>query len=206
MSLNEYSFKLQTYIESLHSFPIDTNYESDYDHMGAIISDSILQAGVNYKTVVEPRINRLLDLFPEAKTTSIFFELINVIGPNYILKWNHHEKPLRLINLTGFLKENYVESHIDLKNWIQIPTNQKELLQINGIGPKTVDYLCKLVNIQTIPIDRHIRSFVNAAGISCNTYLEFQQIVQNTAALLGVTENNLDSAIWQFMTKNKAIL
>ena len=43
-----------------------------YCHMGATLTDTVLQAGLNYRSVVLPRVSRILDLYPNAKTTTSF--------------------------------------------------------------------------------------------------------------------------------------
>jgi hypothetical protein len=47
---------LVTYINSLEHFEFSGSKGPVYDHMGAIIADSILQAGLNYENVVFPRV------------------------------------------------------------------------------------------------------------------------------------------------------
>ena len=53
-----------------------TDKEHGYCHMGATITDTILQAGVKYATVVVPRVKNILEKYPEAKTTSDFYRLL----------------------------------------------------------------------------------------------------------------------------------
>src|SRR5690606_28907006 len=48
-----------------------------YQNMGATIIDSILQAGVNYKSVVKPRVEKFRDEYPHCKTTKDFLEIIS---------------------------------------------------------------------------------------------------------------------------------
>lgn len=38
-----------------------------YDHMGAILADSVLQAGMNYANVVKPRVDAILLSYAEKK-------------------------------------------------------------------------------------------------------------------------------------------
>ncbi|MEJ0023255.1 MAG: hypothetical protein WDN76_07345 [Alphaproteobacteria bacterium] len=44
------------------------------------------------------------------------------------------------------------------------------MLAINGVGPKTYDYLACLVGVDCIAVDRHIKAFASAAGVSANSY------------------------------------
>jgi hypothetical protein len=44
--------------------------------MSAIITDGILQAGINYNTVVRPKVEQLLSQYPNDKTTSAFYGIL----------------------------------------------------------------------------------------------------------------------------------
>lgn len=195
------SYILADYIRSLDNFSVSTNLEYGYDHMGAVLTDAILQAGLNYRTVVAPRVRRVLTNYPEANVTSRFLNCIRQDGPFHILQWQHPEKPRRLVELTTFLYETDIESKNDLYQWLTNPQNDGLLIRIRGIGPKTVDYIKNLVNLSTVAIDRHVRGFVKNAGINSVNYDELRSIVINTATILELTPSILDYAIWSFMSE-----
>src|SRR5947207_1421279 len=75
-----------------------------YDHMGATLTDTVLQAGLNYRSVVLPRVNHILTTYPYAVTTSGFWQLACEIGPGELLRWSHPEKINRLICLIEVLR------------------------------------------------------------------------------------------------------
>ena len=77
MSINEKAHVLVKYIESLNDFKIIEDIGGNYNHMGATITDSILQAGTKYDTVVKPKVQNLRNLYPEVRTTSDFQKLID---------------------------------------------------------------------------------------------------------------------------------
>lgn len=188
------------FIQSLPDFEIDNNLPTTYDHMGALLTDSILQSGLNYKTVVWPRVERILVEFPDAATLTSFRDLLYRHGPYSILSWNHPEKPNRLMRLMFFLDTMDIETEIDLTLWLGNVENATALLGLPGIGPKTVDYMKRLVNLPSIPVDRHIFSFVERAGVSASNYREVQQTVEEAALLLGMHQVILDRAIWSYMS------
>lgn len=200
MNLIPSAQKLVSYIESLDDFPIPKNRVYSYDHMGAVLTDTILQAGLNYKTVVAPRVNRVINTYPEAKIVSIFLLTIHRDGPQKILNWNHPEKPQRLLQLTEFLYNHGIESETDLHNWLIPPENSYLLISIKGIGPKTVDYLKNLVKISSVAVDRHIRNFVQNAGIGFVRYEDIQFTVIQAAEILDLSPAVLDHAIWNYMS------
>lgn len=49
-----------------------------YNHIGALYTDIILQSSLNYKTVVKPRVERVLALYPNANTVNKFGKLITL--------------------------------------------------------------------------------------------------------------------------------
>ncbi|MCL5960655.1 MAG: hypothetical protein M1358_15350 [Chloroflexi bacterium] len=197
---------LADYIASLEGFTLVDGYHFGYNHMGAVITDAVLQAGVKYRTVVEPRVGHVLERYPEAGTTSKFLAILQAIGVNIVINWSHPEKPRRLLELTNFLAKADVETVGDLRDWLTQPENCGLLLQIKGIGPKTVDYMKNLVNVPTVAVDRHIRRFVEAAGIATGGYTEVQLVVEFAADLLNVSRPGLDHSIWCFSAdKNKSV-
>src|ERR1700739_2726243 len=65
---------LLNYLEPLELFVFLDYHDGNYDHMGATISDSILQAGLTYESVVRPRIKHIRANYPEGRTTSAFLK------------------------------------------------------------------------------------------------------------------------------------
>jgi endonuclease III len=192
---------LVEYMSSLDNFVISRGPVESYNHMGAILTDAILQAGLNYKSVVVPRVRRVIDQYPSANTTSKFLLIIEEQGAGTVLKWNHPEKPRRLLEITRFFHSEFIDTEADLENWLARPDNCGLLLNLRGIGPKTIDYLKNLVNISTVAVDRHIRRFVSNAGITYSGYEEIRTIVESAAELLEVRSSWLDHSIWMYMSQ-----
>ncbi len=193
---------LADYISSINGFIIDRNPIITYGHMGAIITDTILQSGLNYKTVVKPRVKKILKKYPSHKTTSDFLKILTTEGSDCVLNWSHPEKINRVLKLTNFFADLKVEKEKHLKSWIVSSSNCKMLLKIKGIGPKTIDYLKKLVGISTVAVDRHIRKFVACAGIEIKGYNDIRSVVEFAADLLDIPRYSLDQAIWSHSAKN----
>ena len=173
-------------------------------HIGALLSDAVLQPGLNYRTVVAPRVNRVVRLFPEAVCLLAFSGILLRHGPNYVLNWKHHEKPRRLTEIVRVLGEESIESAHDLASWLGSETNVAKLLHIRGVGPKTVDYMAILAGADGVAIDRHIESFLEAAGIAPKDYADARRIVCLTADLLGVSRGTLDQALWETCSQVKS--
>ena len=169
--------------------------------IGATITDSILQAGLNYQHVVYPRILKLLTEFPDYKTTCDFIILMQTIPLKKLINWKNEEKLKRIQNLSWFLYNNGIENEEQLAAWLNTCENIEQLRQINGIGPKTIDYLKMLSGIQAIAIDRHLFSFLELAGILSHTYGEASLIYSKASDLLGISKYELDRKVWLYMSK-----
>jgi hypothetical protein len=195
------SQKLVEFIDSLGDFSIRPISNRGYGHMGATITDSILQAGLNYKTVVEPRVRAVLEGFPLATTSTEFLGILTEHGANKILGWKHPEKPRRVCELTTFFVAESVDTEECLGQYLRCAINCEKLLRLNGIGPKTLDYLKNFGGIPTIAVDRHITNFVAVAGITCSSYQEISRLVCTAADLISVSASDLDFAIWEYVSQ-----
>jgi hypothetical protein len=65
-------------------------------NMGAILVDAIFQAGMNYQTVVLPRVRAVASAFPDLRTVGDVDRAIRAKLFSSALNWSHHEKPSRL--------------------------------------------------------------------------------------------------------------
>lgn len=197
MKIKKCAKQVAEYIDSLSLEFYEVN-SPVYDHIGAVITDAILQPGMNYYTVVFPRVQYILKTFPQAKTTIDFWEIISFHGSSKILSWSGSVKPKRLENLTTFLIENGVYTVNALNKWLSYELNIEEISKLSGIGPKTTNYLQKLVGLDEIAVDRHLKRFIARSGVNAHNYAETKSIFEETASILGVSCASLDQAIWGF--------
>lgn len=172
-------------------------------HIGAVLADAVLQAGLNYTHVVRPRVVSLMHHFPSGCTTSGLIDLIGQHGAANLLNWRHPEKPLRLRGLANFFYVETVETTNDLRLWLQRAQNRDRLHLLRGIGPKTVDYIQSLVGLPAIAVDRHIRSFAELAGLGRMHYAQVKTVMELAADRLKCGRLELDVAIWRFMSSGQ---
>lgn len=196
--------RLAEHIESQLDFRWRPRRTAVYSHMGAVLTDAVLQAGVSYRSVVLPRVQRMLRRWPlEGRTTSGLGQLIEVEGPYVLLKWRHPEKPRRLTAVVDLLHRSGVDDEQALAEWFSAD-GRSSLLALKGFGPKTADYVGMLVGSPAVPVDRHIRAFVREAGVSRERYEDVQVLVEATADLLSVDRGTLDASIWSLMSTRRA--
>lgn len=191
--------QLAAYVRSLPDFRMERTAAVHYDHMGAIITEAILQAGIDYRNVVLPRVNALRQTHPEARTTSRFEALLRMKGADVLLDFSG-EKPRRVAALTRFLLQERVETEADLRIWLANSGNRVRLQDLPGVGPKTVDYLQILVGIDNSAVDRHLSLFLEHAGVQAATYHGRKEIIEAAAQMLGVDKAVLDYSIWLYMS------
>lgn len=199
--------KLADFINELEDNFTFYSMESEYNytHVGALITNIILQAGLNYNTVVKPRVEKVLLQYPNDNTTNKFQELINRDGLENIINWKHHTKLNRMYDFIHFLRDNNIDTCFDLKKYLQQYENQREILNLEGIGPKTVDYLLKLLNFDVVAVDRHIYNFVEMAEVEIKGYDYTKRTVEYAADFLDIPRKTLDYSIWSYMSNKDFI-
>ena len=194
--------KLVSFVTSIDGIEELIRERSTYCHMGATICDTILQAGLNYKTVVAPRINRLLERWPNANSTSKFLYNIRRYDLYSAIDWLDDEKPRRIIGLTEFLANEDLETEADVRRWMHDEYNVESLRKLRGVGPKTTDYLKMLVGISTVPVDRHVRNFLSKAGVTRRDYEETQSLFHDVADVMSIDRSSFDYAVWLYESSN----
>ncbi len=170
-------------------------------HMGAVLADSVLQAGVSYATIVRPRLQSILKVYPHASTTSLLKHVIVRDGSSAFLQWTHHEKVSRFEDLVVFMAEAQIENTFELSVALRSKAFRSALRKLRGIGPKTVDYMACLVGVDCVAIDRHIRSFAESAGLVDDDYDYLRDVFSFAADLLSISRRDFDARIWRHQSK-----
>lgn len=201
MDIDSKGLALAEYTRSLSDFVIQTEIDK-YDHMGALIVDAVLQAGIHYDTVVKPRVLKVQNEFPTAKTTTGFLRVLSLHGSEEILNF-HGDKPMRVMEVASFLRYERLETVQELAIWLEVKGNREKIMGIKGIKDKTVDYMEILAGGETNAIDRHLLNFLQAANIPFAGYEDAQTIVTRAAQLLGVSVAHYDHSIWTYMSQSK---
>lgn len=193
--------KLAEYILTSSDFEVYDPIPCPYkDHIGALFTDIILQAGVNYNTVVRPRVFFILEKYPQANTVSRFYSVLYKYGIENVLQWRNPIKLQRMNDLLEYCFDNNIQTANDLKSFLRDLNHAISFKDIKGIGNKTYDYLLKLMSVDTVAVDRHIFSFVKEAGIDSQDYYEVKAIVEYTADFLGISRRCIDYSIWSYMS------
>lgn len=199
-----YSFeinKLVNFIENHRDFNVIKSNSCFYnDHLGAILADIILQAGLNYKSVVLPRVLHIYQNYNSAHNLSGIINTIEEIGIENFLNWKNNIKINRYLSVLEFLCKNSIDTPSELAEFLTQYENAQMFLSINGIGYKTIDYFRKLMHVETVAVDRHILNFLTQANISFNNYHGAKIIVEYAADILNISRRDIDYSIWHYMS------
>ncbi|RZU47918.1 hypothetical protein EV700_0886 [Fluviicoccus keumensis] len=170
------------------------------EHLGAVLADSVLQAGLNYNTVVRPRVQAILRLHPNRHTISSLASLIHDGETGAFLNWRHNEKVSRFEALVAFLQRSGVEDFLDLRAGLASDEFCASIKTVNGIGPKTVDYMACLIGLDSIAVDRHVRTFAKAVGVERDDYNFLRASFCCAADLLELPRREFDAWLWRRAT------
>jgi hypothetical protein len=172
-----------------------------YGHVGALLADVSLQAGLNYERVVMPRIQDILTNYPDFKRTSDISKLFSVVSAEDLLRWKGAEKADRFRTLVSTLLDAGVETVAELKEWTSSEHACQRLFAIRGIGNKSLDYLRLLCGHSTFPIDRHLYRFLAIAGVDrreCR-YERAQELFIGACTQLCVEPVFVEKGLWNLM-------
>lgn len=197
--------ELVAFVRSLEDFAeIRAAYDT-YGHMGATLADAVLQAGVNFERTVKPRVDAILQQYPEARTTTAFSALVREKGAAEILNWQDGPKPQRLLDLLHLLRDEGIETETALLSWLNQEGNSAHLQEIKGIKIKTHDYLRILCgDPEAVAVDVNLRTFFRLAGVGVSGDEDLAATVKRAAHLMGVTPAGLDHAIWSWVASTRA--
>ena len=196
--------RIVDFVRALDGFEIVEDLALPYNHMGATITDGVLQAGLRYETVVWPRVQHVLTI-PEAATTSGFLAVLLARGGEEVVHWTHPDKLRRMVAVAEFLVRERIETEADMRTWLcdgpAAPTHAGEFGAVRGIGPKTIDYFKILCGEQdTAAVDLHLTRFLEAAGVRVTSYVQARRAIADAAIELGLPAAQLDHSIWTFMS------
>src|SRR5438270_9800289 len=101
-------------------------------------------------------VERIRRTYPEAATVSGVKDIVEQGRANEFLDWRHPAKITRFVQFVAILNSDGVECARDLRRWLRGCGARNRLLRLHGIGPKTYDYICCLVGMDCIAVDRHV--------------------------------------------------
>src|ERR1700723_343578 len=95
--------QVAVYAERLGLVIKATAYRPAFVHLGAALADAILQAGLNYRTIVKPRIDSVERIYPRAANLSGVKAIVENGLQGEFLLWTHPTKIWRFTQLVALL-------------------------------------------------------------------------------------------------------
>jgi hypothetical protein len=172
------------------------------ENIAAILVDAVFQAGLNYRTVVFPRVCAVARAFPKMVSLEALDSALQTSAFDSALTWNHAEKPKRLRALVTFFRAQGLDTIDDIRCWLTATCNCEHLRSVRGIGHKTIDYLARLVGLAVIAVDRHAHRLLDRAGIISRNYAEAKRILEFAADLLQINRWAFDHLMWETLSAN----
>lgn len=192
-------------------------------HIGAVITDAVLQVGHRWKTHVEPRVERIKTDYPNAATICVLLHLLETVGECGLLNWNGIDEQERFRLTIHFFAHEGINTVDDLTKWLESEDNRDRLISkstcvdkagIPKIADKTADYYRVMVGLpDAVAVDRFIKEFFDEAGIEIRRYKykDLRAIVQLAAGPLSIVKGteikplDLDQSIWKYKQNQKGI-
>ncbi len=183
------------------AFPSCSEPSRAYDHIGALLADLCLQAGVNYDYIVRPRVEYILERFPSSACVEGLRGALASVDIGEFLRWKGQTK-IRLFGaVLEALEYRYIQDVGDLSSWTCTTEARETLLRIHGFGRKTFDYLRLLCGFESIPMDRHLLRFLDLAGVDSRLfdYDAAQELLLTACRQVGLEPYKAERGLWVLM-------
>lgn len=171
------------------------------DHIGAMVAEASLQAGLDYEAVVVPRVRRFIHAFPSTATVSGLLATIESADVATVLGINNARKCQTFSALAHLLRAEGVETPQEFRTWLSQPGSRTKLLAIKGVGVKTAAYLRLLAGLPAIAIDVHLRRAAASAGVHRSDE-DLEMLFSAAADAAGLSLAEVDRSLWQHGSDN----
>ena len=173
-------------------------------HVGAVLAEAALQAGLNYEAVVVPRVKRFVKAYPSAACVSGLAAVLASGDVTAVLGIKNARKCRTFSDLAHLLVTERVDTADQFRAWLERPDSRAKLLGVPGVGVKTAAYVRLLVGLPAIAIDVHLRRAASQVGV-VGTDEELERLFTLAAAEAGISLAELDGSLWQDGAENAKV-
>jgi hypothetical protein len=172
-----------------------------YTRMLPLVVDASLQAAINYERIVLPRVQHVVARYPWCVYTADAVELLRAVGVEEVLQWKGQAKQALFRDILQVLVDYDLASVAALADWITTDHARSTLLQINGLGSKTFDYIRLLCGQEAFPLDRHLARFLAIAGVDRQKldHVRIQTLLTESCHQLGIDPRTTERRLWLLM-------
>lgn len=181
-----------------------------YTHMGGLIAHSALQRLRKSDAVVRPRVDRLIDTWPDANTTTDFLLKVaatDAEGTGYgalgeVLPWRGPERLIQMVKTAEVFDAFGIDTVEQLRAALTDPVSRAEVQQrlrkVHNVGPKTRDFIDILAGLnESAAIDVRIKLAADGAGIANQSYGHLSAVLHEAARIRGWRVGDLDALLWK---------
>ncbi|MBI1386994.1 MAG: hypothetical protein GC154_00920 [bacterium] len=183
-------------IEAIPGFSWEDIAHGRYRHIGATLTDLVLHSLLKYPSQVKPAAQRLLDEYPDAAHTTPLIEEMEAYSPKYFLNLTDAQAARRVYALAKFLREEGIETEIELHDRVFDPHFVKALKKQRGTGNHDVDYLALLAGREAMPVDDRMTRLLEESNIAGLDYAEAQRLFMKIAEALNQPPRRFYLNLW----------
>ena len=201
--------EIQKYIEFINSLDLTFDKKQEeygYDNPVILLMDATLSINRQYNKFVLPRLEYFKQRFPNINTLQKLSNLIAEKGINNfggVWNYNHPKRVEILQNLTMFFlnykAKNSIEDDLkSMKHWAKnVDINSGKILPIDGIGFATGQYIRKMLGVDSIKPDVHIKKSIFEGIGEKMSDKKTVSFIEKIAKEMGISATALDYAIWK---------
>ena len=171
-----------------------------WNHMGAIIVDAALQRRQRYESTVKPRVENLIEVWPDANTTGGFLKRIAAGSLGNVIDWTGPERLLQIKQMASALLRLEIETPEDLAVALTNPLTRNNVRESLGaikfVGPMTLDHIDKMVGLQATAHGVRLEAIAKEAGIKDTSYEYLREVITRAAIQQDWHISHLDYALW----------
>lgn len=199
--------KYAEYINSLNLVFDKEPEEYGYENPVILLMDAVLSINRQYNKFVLPRLEYFTQKFSNINTLHKLNNLIIEKGINNfedVWNYNHPKRVEILQDLTLFFidykNKNSIKDDLEgMKHWAKnVDVNSKRMLPVNGIGFATSLYIRKMLGVDTVKPDIHIKKSIYEGIGKKMSEKETVLFIEKVAHKMNITATALDYAIWEY--------
>lgn len=134
-----------------HGIDAPAETSRGWDHIGAIIVDATLQRRQNYHETVKPRVDALIEAWPDAATTSGFRRHLDTGKLSDVIDWPSPGRLAQVEDITRVFEGQGIETVMELRGALVDPARRtvlrEALAAVRHVSPKTLDYIDTLSGV-----------------------------------------------------------
>ena len=203
-------------LKGLVSEPLRDNNPTFSQSPAVKVINSVLSLGMNYKTVVEPKLNAFAERHPDVKQVSELAIFIKgyptpIDFLNQEFNYKHKNKSIMKANaihavveyLCGIIEaSSSVPEEEMLRQWaVAADPGDYRSLNIKGFKRDGFQWLRMLFGADTVKPDRHIKNFLFETLNREVPGMEAIELIEEAAAHSGYSARAVDAFIWKIMSQ-----